>query len=229
MSPSGDIYVCEDGGDRDICLITPELEIARFLKLDPAVHGGPPNGYPYAGNETVGVVFDPAGGRMYFGAQRSFPLAFGEMPRGAVYEIEGPFREGGDGAGRSSGSRDSTPPRVRLEARRRMSIRRLLRSGLPIEVDLDEPAGIEATLRVSVHGRDGHGSATIAKVAPGVAVGNQVELRLTPTRRARRLLRGRGHVEAKLKLVAADAEGNRTVERRTVELWRRTRSDGSTD
>ena len=94
VSPSGDIYVCEDGRDHDICLITPKFEVARFLTLDPVMHAGPPDGNPVAGNETVGVVFSPDGARMYFGAQRSFGLAGNEnVPTGVVYEVNGPFRQ----------------------------------------------------------------------------------------------------------------------------------------
>jgi secreted PhoX family phosphatase len=93
VSPSGDIYVCEDGRDHDICLITPDFEISRFLKLHPEVHSGPPPGSPVAGNELVGVVFDPSGTRMYFGAQRSFAFGVDELPRGVVYEVSGPFRQ----------------------------------------------------------------------------------------------------------------------------------------
>jgi uncharacterized protein len=78
---SGDVYVCEDGDNMEICLITPDRQVAAFLRLDPTRHAG----IQGMGNETVGVTFDPSGGRMYFGAQRSFG-------RGAVYEISGPFR-----------------------------------------------------------------------------------------------------------------------------------------
>jgi len=93
VSQSGDIYVCEDGRDHDICLITPEFEITRFLKLDPVMHAGPPPGNPVAGNETVGVVFSPDGKRMYFGAQRSSLGPDPNIPTGVVYEISGPFRQ----------------------------------------------------------------------------------------------------------------------------------------
>lgn len=92
VSPAGEVFVCEDGADHDICLITPEFEVSRFLKLDPVMHSGPPPGSPFAGNETVGVVFNPAGDRMYFGAQRSFaPAGIGALPLGVVYEVSGPF------------------------------------------------------------------------------------------------------------------------------------------
>ncbi|MGH2980940.1 MAG: alkaline phosphatase PhoX, partial [Solirubrobacterales bacterium] len=92
VSPAGETFVCEDGADHDICLITPEFEVTRFLTLHPQVHAGPPAGSPFEGNETVGVVFNPAGERMYFGVQRSFGLAgVSALPVGVVYEISGPF------------------------------------------------------------------------------------------------------------------------------------------
>ena len=97
VSQSGDIYVCEDGDDLDICLITPAFEITRFLKLDPVMHAGPPPGNPVAGNETVGVVFNPEGTRMYFGAQRSSLGPDPNIPTGVVYEISGPFRQAAAG------------------------------------------------------------------------------------------------------------------------------------
>src|SRR5215213_3010992 len=82
VSQAGDVYVCEDGADHDICMITPDFEIARFLKADPQKHAGPPPPSPLAGNEAVGVVFSPAGDRMYFGMQRSFPVGVDALPAG---------------------------------------------------------------------------------------------------------------------------------------------------
>jgi hypothetical protein len=67
---------------------------------------------------------------------------------------------------------------------------------------------------------------TIARAAPGVAVSGDVALRLRPTRRARRVLRGRDRVTARLRVAVTDAAGNRAVERRTVELRRRPRGGG---
>ena len=90
VSPAGEVFVCEDGADHDICLVTPDFQVSRFLKLHPEIHAGPDEGSPVKGNETVGVVFSPDGTRMYFGAQRSFAEA-GQLPRGVVYEISGPF------------------------------------------------------------------------------------------------------------------------------------------
>ena len=68
----------------EICVIEPGGAVAPFLKLT----GEAAVGLPERGNELAGVVFDPSGGGMYFGAQRAFGL-------GAVYEVTGPFREAG--------------------------------------------------------------------------------------------------------------------------------------
>jgi uncharacterized protein len=230
VSPSGDIYVCEDGRDHDICLITPEFEITRFLKLDPVTHAGPPPGNPVAGNETVGVVFSPDGSRMYFGAQRSFGVGGNpNIPAGVVYEVRGPFRQtvggtgGGGGAGGASGVKGSSAGGIRLRARKRRRIPRFLQFGLPIFLELDEPAGVLATLRVPAPGgaaASGAGgrSQLIARAAPSVAVSGSVGLRLAPVRRAANLLDGADEIVAKLKVAVTDAAGNRTVLRRRIKL-----------
>jgi hypothetical protein len=234
VSPSGDIYVCEDGRDHDICVITPEMEIARFLKLDPELHAGPPEGSPVAGNETVGVVFDPSGGRMYFGAQRSFGLGVDAVPRGVVYEIEGPFRlppRAGRGTGEGDTVEprmrlgDTVEPRMRLRARKRVRIGKLVRRGLPVGLELDEPAGVEAVLKVPVRRGGRRRYVAVARAEPSVGVAGDVALRLRPTARARRVLRGRRRVTARLTVVATDAAGHRAVERRSLELVRAPAAD----
>ncbi len=55
VARSGDVYVCEDGDDFAVCVITPERRVSAVVRLDPAVHGAP------GSNETTGVVFDPSG------------------------------------------------------------------------------------------------------------------------------------------------------------------------
>ena len=205
VAPAGDVYVCEDGADHDICLITPEFEIARFCKLDPVTHSGPESG-PFAGNETVGVVFSPAGDRMYFGAQRSFPLA-GGLPSGVVYEISGPFRERSGAGGR---------PKVELRAKRRRKIARFLEDGLPIHVELSERAGIEATLMVE----RGKRMTSIASAKTKTAVEGDVPLELRPAKRAEKLLDGAERVQARLTVTATDADGERTVAKRSISLRR---------
>ncbi|HEX6115819.1 MAG TPA: alkaline phosphatase PhoX [Solirubrobacterales bacterium] len=242
VSPAGDIYVCEDGRDHDICLITPEFELARFLKLDPVKHAGPPEPSPVKGNETVGVVFSPSGDRMYFGAQRSFGVGgVPDLPAGVVYEISGPFRGrvaagggggsgggGGDGSGGGGGSNGDDGgssgaaggPRVGLRTRRRKRIRRFLRDGLPLLLELDELVGVKASLRTERRSAGGTETVTIGKASTSVAVEGDVALLLRASGRAERLLAGAERVRAQLTVTATDADGNRTVVRRSVLLRR---------
>lgn len=212
ISPAGDIYVCEDGRDHDICLITPDFEISRFLKLDRTIHGGPPSG-PIEGNETVGVVFDPSGTRMYFGAQRSFGVGGNpNLPAGVVYEVSGPFRSPGL----------STFSGLRVRARRRMSIERFLRHGLPIDLELDGTAGVRAELRAPTVARgDKSRFATVGTLETDVAVEGRTTLRIEPTKRAKRVLADRDALVARLKVVATGANGHRAVARRRVKLFDR--------
>jgi hypothetical protein len=81
VSRAREIFVCEDGGNMEICVIDPDGTVAPFLRLV----GEAAVGLPDRGNELAGVVFAPAGDRLYFAAQR----AYGS---GAVYEVTGPFR-----------------------------------------------------------------------------------------------------------------------------------------
>ncbi|HYH58770.1 MAG TPA: alkaline phosphatase PhoX [Thermoleophilaceae bacterium] len=92
VSPSGDVYVCEDGGNMEICLISPDRVVSPFLRLVGADHEG---------SEMTGVVFDPSGTRMYFSSQRAEPLAplpaglpseARVLAHGATFEVTGPFR-----------------------------------------------------------------------------------------------------------------------------------------
>jgi hypothetical protein len=97
VSPFGDVYVCEDGGNMEICLISPDRVVSPFVRLV---------GDDHQNSEMTGVVFDPSGTRMYFSSQRSYPLAsFPDgspseadvLARGATYEVTGPFRLPADG------------------------------------------------------------------------------------------------------------------------------------
>jgi secreted PhoX family phosphatase len=86
VSPSGDLFVCEDTTDSndpglDIGLITPDREVSRFLKLTGNMHIAAGE----ARSEIAGVIFDPSGTRMFFSSQRG-------LVTGIVYEITGPFR-----------------------------------------------------------------------------------------------------------------------------------------
>ena len=83
VSRSGDIYVAEDGGDMQLCLITPpdpltqKRVVAPFLQL-----------VGHDGSEITGPAFNPAGERLYFSSQRG--VNNGGV--GMTFEVRGPFR-----------------------------------------------------------------------------------------------------------------------------------------
>ncbi|WP_030249389.1 alkaline phosphatase PhoX [Streptomyces violens] len=75
---SGDLYVAEDGGNMEICVITPDDVVAPFLRV---------NGH--SGSEITGPAFSPDGKRLYFSSQRG---TTGSSSGGITYEVTGPFR-----------------------------------------------------------------------------------------------------------------------------------------
>ncbi|MFC7340200.1 alkaline phosphatase PhoX [Saccharopolyspora griseoalba] len=77
-APAGDLYVAEDGGNMEICLITPEDVVAPFLQVE-----------GQSESELCGVAFDPSGQRLYFSSQRG---PSGNSSDGITYEVSGPFR-----------------------------------------------------------------------------------------------------------------------------------------
>ena len=79
VSKSRDIYVAEDGGDMQICLITPPPNriVAAFLELE-----------EHDGSEITGPAFNPAGDRLYFSSQRGV----NNEGIGMTFEVRGPFR-----------------------------------------------------------------------------------------------------------------------------------------
>ncbi|QJT01549.1 DUF839 domain-containing protein [Streptomyces asoensis] len=77
-SDSGDLFVAEDGGTMDICLITPDDVVAPFLRID-----------GQSGSEITGPAFSPDGTRLYFSSQRG---TSGSSSGGITYEVKGPFR-----------------------------------------------------------------------------------------------------------------------------------------
>jgi secreted PhoX family phosphatase len=75
---SGDLYVAEDGGNMEICLITPDGAVSAFLQVT-----------GQGGSEITGPAFGPAGDRLYFSSQRG---TSGSSSGGITYEVRGPFR-----------------------------------------------------------------------------------------------------------------------------------------
>lgn len=77
-STFGDLYVAEDGGNMEICLITPDDTISVFLRIA-----------GQSGSEIAGPAFNPAGNRLYFSSQRG---TTGSSSGGITYCVTGPFR-----------------------------------------------------------------------------------------------------------------------------------------
>jgi hypothetical protein len=144
VSRAGEIFVCEDGGNMEICVIEPDGTVAPFLRLT----GEAAVGLPSLGNEMSGVIFAPNGERMYFAAQRAYGF-------GAIYEVSGPFRAAAGARRAGPGApvaghvttRAGDPAGLRVRLRRRISLAALRRRGLLVEVRLDAPAALRVALR----------------------------------------------------------------------------------
>jgi secreted PhoX family phosphatase len=172
VSAAGDVYVCEDGGNLELCLITPERVVAPFLRVTGEQHENVPGpSGPQGPSELAGVIFDPSGTRLYFSSQRGYTS-------GVIYEVSGPFRlpadpgpnpsaapvagpvpdsgpSGGGGGGDGDGGgqpgepdADRDAPGVKLTCRRRISLARVMgRGGLRVSVRVDEPGELRIALR----------------------------------------------------------------------------------
>lgn len=79
VASSGDLYVCEDGGNMEIVLLTPEGAPTAFLRIVGQVD-----------SEIAGAAFDPSGTRLYFSSMRALDGSYGGG--GVTYEVTGPFR-----------------------------------------------------------------------------------------------------------------------------------------
>jgi hypothetical protein len=136
VSRAGEVFVCEDGGNMEICVIESGGSVAPFLRLV----GEAAEGLPERGNELAGVVFDPSGERLYFAAQRAYGF-------GVVYEVSGPFRSGAPSSAPLAAGAPTGAAAVRVRVPRRISLAALRRSGLPVEIRVDEPAALRVALR----------------------------------------------------------------------------------
>ncbi|MFI5050563.1 MAG: hypothetical protein ACHQEA_11940 [Gaiellales bacterium] len=75
-TPSGDIYVAEDGGDMQVVLLGDDGSVSPFLQVQ-----------GQDTSELTGLAFTPGGDRLYFSWQRGGP-----SKTGITYEVAGPFR-----------------------------------------------------------------------------------------------------------------------------------------
>ena len=114
---SGDVYVAEDGGNMEIVLITPEREVAPFLRI-----------VGHEGSEVTGPVFNPRRDRLYFSSQRApTPRDLADILPGAgltgplagvTYEVTGPFRGIAEPTTTSSTTTTASPVTTIAEAGR---------------------------------------------------------------------------------------------------------------
>lgn len=90
-SASHDLYVAEDGGNLEVCMITPDLTVAPVVRMTGIQHGFEViPGVPTI-SEVTGLAFSPDGNRLYFNSERGIG---GLLPLGILYEVTGPFRGG---------------------------------------------------------------------------------------------------------------------------------------
>jgi hypothetical protein len=74
---TGNLFVCEDGGDMEVVLVTPDGHADPFLRF-----------IGHDGSEVTGAAFDPTGTRLIVNSQRApTPPTFD----GRTYMISGPF------------------------------------------------------------------------------------------------------------------------------------------
>jgi len=190
VSSSGDLFVCEDPGEIGIGIITPEREIARFLRVSGEGQVVPNTPTEDVQNEITGVIFDPSGSRMYFSAQRSFFT-------GVIYEITGPFRR--------DRIAPSDPPPLRVETAREQPLRDARRRGPRVALRLGRTATVTATLTARRGGRD----VVLARRTLRRDLG-PVIFHLQRTRTGRDVLRTRRRaLTGTLRIVAVDAAGRR--------------------
>lgn len=233
----GDVFVCEDGGNLEIGLISTENTVSPMLRIVNETASQ---------SEVCGVCFDPSGTRMYFTSQRGGGTQTTPGP-GVIYEVTGPFRlpKGGQPAdfvygppagelrpkGPLNPGPDKVGPKLEVSTRGRIGSRRLRRRGLPVRIDSSEAARLALTLRSSSfeaeRGKGGSTdrpkSITLAKMRLGEATaemgGVPVKLRLPLSKGGRRRLdRRRQPVAARLIAVAVDGNGNRSATVEKVEI-----------
>ena len=235
VSPYGDVYVCEDGGNMEICLITSKRVVAPFCRL------GFPDGSvatEHQGSEMVGVVFDPTGTRMYFASQRAYPHVPGTPAAdGALYEVDGPFRlpkrgvpaswvfgpPAGERADGTDHLTDAVPGLV-VDAPATVGVT-LSGASLPVSVELERASTVHLVLRTHELDKEPSGDATYDRPLPVTLASSQQalpagrhELDLALGLSALNLLAGAGPVAAILTVLAIDAAQERAVAARRVTL-----------
>jgi len=219
VTRAGELYVCEDGGNMEICLITPDRIVAPFLQLTGAAAQGPVD----RGNELAGVAFNPAGDRMYFSAQRAFTF-------GVTYEVRGPFAGAGSPPPAAPVRRAAAAPAALVvRAPTRVTLAQL-RRGIAIEVRSAHAGRAVAALRSwqlgRVPGKRGSTfrprNVTVARRERSVAAGSTT-VRLKAGPRALARLRKRRSTATRLTVQVRAADGRIHVVTRQIRVVARRR------
>jgi hypothetical protein len=94
VTAAHDLYIAEDGGNLEVCVITPDHALFPVVRMTGPQHGVEnPTPIPLV-SEVSGLAFSPDGDRLYFNSQRGQgTLPVGPGP-GVLYEVTGPFRGG---------------------------------------------------------------------------------------------------------------------------------------
>ncbi len=194
VSPvSGDLYVCEDADDLQVCIISTEGEVAPFIQLPGAEHQN---------SELTGPVFDPTGHRFYVASQRS-------VPAGTIFEISGPFRRT-----RPEPFPDKAGPVVKVRVLGKPSMRGLTGGGQAFRLiasDESAPIKLDVKLVARLKRASGKGSreVTIGRTRSKLGKPGDRRIRIRPDERFRKRLARQRVTRAKLIVTATDSLGNR--------------------
>jgi secreted PhoX family phosphatase len=205
VSQSGDVYVCEDSYDNDpdamdVCIITREGEVARFVKLTGAEHFLP----GIAQSEITGVCFSPNGQRMYFSSQRA-------GGPGALYEVTGPFRLDRPGGAAVSNASAVVGSAIGVEAAPKAAISLLTGAGVPIALTLDSPTKVKAKL-LEAKPKGGAKPKVIAKGSAQLGRGRgQLTLKVKGRKPRQELRRRRRPLNAVLEVKVGGAKTRRKI------------------
>jgi hypothetical protein len=209
---SRDLFVCEDPGSLDICLITPDGEVSRFVHLDGPQHGDP----GAAGvSETTGPSFDPSGTRLYFSSQR----AYGP---GALYEVTGPFRTlpkppGPPGTTQPPAGEGPPPLTLAIHAYRRTQRSRLATQGMRVGLALSATADVTAILRAPVGAKGALVTLAVGRRKATPAGDSKLTMQLT--RKGKKYLaRSAKPVKGEIVATATGAGGERKVTQRKISI-----------
>jgi hypothetical protein len=111
VTAAHDLYVAEDGGNLEVCVITPELVVAPVVRMTGPQHGFVNDSPVTTISEVTGLAFSPDGDRLYFNSERGngvLPIGVPFPGPGILYEVTGPFRGGTLAAAQSATSTATT-------------------------------------------------------------------------------------------------------------------------